>query len=345
MDSAVLLASVAIAAIIAVVLLHYVLRRASSIGLLDIPNDRSSHDVPVPRGAGLGIVVGVAVSTTILFFAGQVSLTILAPTMGAALLIGGIGLVDDRYDVSALVRLAMHFCAAGWALFWLFGTPIGDSDSFSAIGVLLVCAAAFGSVWALNLFNFMDGIDGIALQEAIFISLSGSALLWNSGSSWTLVLICLAAACAVVLRWNWAPAKIFLGDAGSGFIGFLLAIVALGTIEDVRLSTWTILWGVFLVDSGVTLVTRIITGQKWYSAHRSHAYQKLSRRYKSHARVSAGVCVVNVVWLLPWAVLAQASLLPILVCVVAALLPLLVVAIRVGAGQTDEIRGPGVGVA
>jgi Fuc2NAc and GlcNAc transferase len=194
-------------------------------------------------------------------------------------------------------------------------------------------------VWLLNLFNFMDGIDGIAGVQAV-TALSGAALiLWSAGSSyWPIILLALSASILGFLVFNWAPAKIFMGDAGSSFLGFMLGALALITSATglINLWGWLILLAIFIGDSTLTLLRRVKSGDKLYEAHRSHAYQILSRKWGSHMPVTLLVLCVNLIWLLPlaWA----ASVWPaegILFCLLA-YLPLLWFMYRVGAGTTNH---------
>jgi Fuc2NAc and GlcNAc transferase len=199
-------------------------------------------------------------------------------------------------------------------------------------------------VWSLNLFNFMDGIDGIAASEAVFIGVAGGVLVLVGGGSVALATLCLvlAAACSGFLWWNWAPAKIFMGDVGSGFLGFSIAVLALGVARDQPAGpfVWLILGGVFVVDATVTLMRRLWRRERLYEAHRSHAYQCLARRWQSHRRVTLTVTAVNVFWLFPWATLA--TLYPVHAgwAALAAVGPLLVAAVAVGAGRQEPRAAP-----
>ena len=154
--------------------------------------------------------------------------------------------------------------------------------------------------------------------------------------AWMTLLSYLAFCVAGFLVWNWPPAKVFMGDACSGFLGFTLGLLAIITSLEpvINVWSWLILFGVFVVDATTTLITRVARGEKWYEAHRSHAYQILSRHFHSHRKVSVGVMIINVLWLLPMGFLA--AIFPfwgLLICCVA-LLPLLILAVRVGAGTS-----------
>jgi len=199
--------------------------------------------------------------------------------------------------------------------------------------------AVLGIVWVLNLFNFMDGIDGIAASEAIFVGLAGAWLtagLHTAGGA-TLVVI-FAAACGGFLVWNWSPAKIFLGDVGSGYLGYLTAVFTLAAarVDPAAVWVWLILGGAFFVDATVTLARRTWRRERVYEPHRSHAYQWLARRWGSHRKVTLTLLTVNLVWLLPWAVLAARRPGNALVALAAALVPLAAVMLTIGAGRPER---------
>ncbi len=306
--------------------------------MLDRPNDRSSHSQPTPRGGGLAIVFSASAAILALACNGTIELS-----LTAALLVGGaavawIGFVDDRSHASIRVRLMVHGAAAAWALFWLSATGSSGAVGRESFGWLGLALGLLVIVWSLNLFNFMDGIDGIAASEAAFVAGGGCALaLYGGHIGMAAASLAFAAACCGFLVWNWPPAKIFMGDAGSGYIGFVVAVLALaGACQDaVALRVWLILGGVFAVDATVTLVRRLLGGQAIQTAHRSHAYQRLSRRWRSHRRVTIGVWIVNLFWLLPLAVLATLWPQWSAWLVAVALLPLILIVIAAGAGKPD----------
>ncbi len=188
----------------------------------------------------------------------------------------------------------------------------------------------------------MDGIDGIAGTEAIFIAGAGGALaiLTASAPAIAIVSLMFGVACGGFLWWNWPPAKIFMGDVGSGYVGFFIAVLAIAAAREnsVALLVWLILGGVFFVDATVTFVRRLARGERVYEAHRSHAYQWLARRWRSHRRVTLLVSLINVTWLLPAAVIASTrpSLAGWFAC--AALIPLAAAAVAAGAGRDEERR-------
>ena len=326
------------AVFIASMLLTGIIRRvALARGVMDVPNARSSHVLPTPRGGGLAIVVTVLLAIGMMYARGNVP-----PDLAAVLLIGGplvalIGFIDDLRSVSVSARLAVQFAAFGWCVYRLGPLPpIHLAFAVVNLGVGGSITAVVFLVWFLNIYNFMDGIDGIASVEAISVMTFATLLIvWQRGEpSIVFALPVVAAAAAGFLIWNWPPARIFMGDAGSGFLGFVVGSIAWATIVHGRLSIWVwlILLGAFVVDATVTLLRRWIRGANIAEAHRSHAYQRLSRRYQSHLKVTLGILVINACWLDPLAYLATAR--PALGAAFAAIawLPLVAVAWTAGAG-------------
>ena len=311
----------------------YLLRRK----VLDIPNGRSSHSVPTPRGGGLSIVV--VFLGIVLWFAyrGAISAGLGSALIGGGLAVAGVGFLDDHFRVPARLRLLIHFAAAGWALWRLNGVgPLhlgGIIWNFGWAGQLL---ALVGLVWMINLYNFMDGLDGLAGMEAVCASVLAVPLLtWGGLGGLAQCALVLAAASAGFLVWNWPSAKIFMGDVGSGFLGFVFGILAISTAKERPwlLWPWLILLSVFVVDATVTLLRRALSGARLYEAHCSHAFQHAARRWSSHSKVTLTIAAVNVIWLFPLALGAcvwQAAG-PLFAEV--ALVPLVYMALRYGAGQ------------
>lgn len=302
----VLIASVFVCALLFVGLMRkYALRRA----LVDVPNLRSSHTVPTPRGGGVGIVIPVLCALVFLCLTGNLSKEALIGLGGGGLVVAGIGYLDDHSSISPLYRIIFHFLAALLVTFSLDGLPPIALPwglwSFGFIGFLLVPLFV---VWCLNLYNFMDGIDGIAAIEAITVGLGAWYLLRAAGADGLASAVMIyVVACAAFSIWNWPPAKIFMGDIGSGFLGFSFGAFVVITFSEAGISPWAwlILLGVFIVDATITLLVRVARGERWYEAHCSHAYQHASRRHGSHRPVTIGVALLNVFWLWPLAWQAQ----------------------------------------
>lgn len=306
-------------------------RYALTRKLLDIPGARSSHLVPTPRGGGIAIaLVAIAVAGFLAAF-GDVAPSGFATVAAGGLLVVAVGYIDDHRDLSARWRLLAHFTAASLCIVWLgewSWLPPGVAWIAAVVAVVLV-------VWFINLYNFMDGIDGLAGVEAMTIAGSAAVLLWWHGHGGVALLAaCYAAASAGFLCWNWQPAKIFMGDVGSGFLGFSLATLLVWALPLGEVF-WAllILSGVFVVDSSVTLGRRFLAGEPITQAHRSHAYQHAARRIGSHRAISGAVLLINLLWLLPLAWLTAAASIPPLWAVAIAWAPLAVAAWWLGAGR------------
>ncbi len=332
--------------LISLVLTKTIRKIALAHGILDVPNARSSHVIPTPRGGGVAIVVGTAVAVVALAITGIVPLPTVAIFVVGGTAVAVVGFLDDRIRLSARVRLAVHFGAAGAAMYWIGGLPpmqIGERlVSFGWDGYVL---GVLGIVWSLNLFNFMDGIDGIAASQGTFMTFAGAAIALGTGVAGPFPVLAMVVGMASLgfLVWNWPPAKIFMGDAGSGYLGYVLAILALlaGREAATGLLVWLILGGLFFVDATVTLARRLARRERVYEAHRSHAYQWLARRWRSHRRVTLLANAINVMWLFPCAWLAaihpdRAAWIALL-----ALTPLAAGAVIAGAGRKESVETPG----
>lgn len=180
-----------------------------------------------------------------------------------------------------------------------------------------------------------NDIDGIAAFEAVFVSCGGAVFSRMNGSeSLSFISLSLVAATMVFLILNWPPAKIFMGDVGSGFLGLMLGIIIYASIlEGASVWIWLILLAVFLVDSGVTLLRRILKGDKWYEAHCSHAYQHAARKW-GHKRVTVSVIMISLFWLLPIAFLTHSKPDFAFLLTLLTFIPLIIVALKFKAGIT-----------
>jgi Fuc2NAc and GlcNAc transferase len=313
-----------------------VLRR----GVLDLPNARSSHARPTARGGGIGIVMMTL---------GMVALDVrwhgISGPLAVTWLVGGglvalAGLLDDLKGLPAVARAAAHLLAAvlllhaidGHAVLLSLHFPTGWPALFWALGVVTI-------VWSINLFNFMDGIDGLASAQCAFVILAG-VLLAGRGLPVDLPLlpaVAMGGAAVGFLIWNLPPARIFMGDVGSGFIGFGLVVAAFVSSGQgmVSLWTWFILHGLFVADSTVTVTVRLLRGQRIFEAHRLHVYQRLARRWSSHGRVTLVYLGIDLVWCLPWAIATVIWPADALLLALAALLPLVAAAIVAGGGRGE----------
>ena len=320
------------------VLTGLVRRSALAKGRLDIPNARSSHTTPTPRGGGLAIVVTAMLGGAALWWLGAFTGAAVAGALIGGALVAGVGYLDDVRGMRALTRFCVHMAAAVLATAWLLANP--GAPFFTAIPQwlsVIVLAIAIG--WGINLFNFMDGIDGIAASQSAFMAGAGALLAAGGATSgWSDLAVVTAGASVGFLLWNWPPAKIFMGDVGSGFLGFWLVILAIDLHATGALPVWTslILGSAFVADASITLLRRVLRGERWYEAHRSHAYQILARRWQSHLKVIVALWILNVAVLLPLAYVStvQPRFAPAIACGLVAVLAALCASIGAGRSAT-----------
>ena len=325
-------------------LLTLVTRRyALHTNLLDMPNRRSSHTVPTPRGGGVGIVLSCLAIIFTVGLLGLIEQRLMIAALGAGGMVAALGFLDDRSSLPARWRFLGHLAAAVWVLGWMGPVPpvplFGVVVDLSYAGPLL---CTLYMVWMINLFNFMDGIDGIASVEAITTSLGGALLWWlaGSGTGWAAAVL-FAGCVAGFLVWNFPPAKIFMGDAGSGFLGLMVALLSLWCAQatPVLFWSWFILIGCFMVDATTTLVRRVRRGERFFDAHRAHAYQYASRRAGRHLPVTLACGAINLLWLLPLAALVALGKLDGLTGVLIGYVPLVWLAFHFRAGDSAAQGG------
>lgn len=282
-------------------------RRYALRALLDVPNERSSHTVPTPRGGGLAIGIVFLAAMAVLAAAGTLPVKLALAFIGGGAAVMIIGWLDDHRPLSARLRIVVHIVAGIWAVACVGGVPeFTVGRHVLSLGWLGHVLAVVGVVWMINLYNFMDGIDGLAAGEAVTVALVMAGLLWFVGAAdLALVAGLFAAACGGFLWWNWQPAKIFLGDVGSGLLGYCFAVLVLASEKAgaVPLTVSLLLLAVFVLDATCTLIGRVVRGEKWYTAHRTHAYQRLTQNGFSHAQVTTAAMLVNVLLLAPLAAL------------------------------------------
>lgn len=328
------------AAPISYLLSGLVKKHAMTWGLIDIPNQRSSHALPIPRGGGIAMACVFLAMLPIIQLSQDSAYGLFLSLYGAGSTIALLGFLDDRGHIPAHRRLIVHFLAASWVLYHyhaLSGTSWNPEDLLSLLttaGLLLFL------VWMLNLYNFMDGIDAITGSETLSISIPAAYLSWlllPQDPSW-IVLILLASSVAGFLVWNLPPARLFMGDSGSAFLGIVLGSL---TIHSLHYSlplffAWLILFGIYLVDASLTLVRRVLAGEKFYQAHRSHAYQHAAIRYQSHARVSLGIALINLFWLFPIAYFVAIEAIAAIYGLCIAYIPLILTALHFDAGKSTQ---------
>jgi Fuc2NAc and GlcNAc transferase len=272
-------------------------RLALALGMLDVPGVRSSHEQPTPRGAGLAIAaIGLGI-TALAAAAGWLSWPMALALLGGGALIAVVSWFEDWRGVSWRWRIAAQAVAATWALAWLGGFgPLDLGDRLISLGPTGEIVALLGIMWGTNFFNFMDGIDGLAGAETVVVGGVGGVLLLAGGEpGLACVLLALAGSSVGFLRHNWTPARAFLGDVGSTYLGFTLCTVAVASANTgaVPMVVWGILLGVFVFDATVTLARRMLDGFGACEGHREHAFCRAVRAGWSHPQVTRSVVALD----------------------------------------------------
>ena len=273
--------------------------------LIDIPNERSSHNTPTPRGGGMAIVISVLISLGVMFYAQWITLNVFLALVSGGIIVAVTGWLDDHRHVSPLFRGLLYAAAVIITLFFLGGLSVLNLGGYSfTLPLLTNILAVIGMVWLINLYNFMDETDALAAVQTICAGLFlGFLFLLSHQTGQAGLSFLIIASCAGFLYWNWPPARIFMGDVGSCFIGFYFGTLAIigETTDSVSILVFFILLGVFICDATLTLLLRIIKKDVWYKAHRSHAYQRLVQMGFSHKQIAVGLIAVNVTLLWPMA--------------------------------------------
>ena len=284
---------------------RYALRRQ----LLDQPGDRRSHEVPTPRGGGIAIVASLLLALGGLAVGNPGHAPMLLSTGLGVLLVAGIGRIADHRPLSPWPRLLVQCLAAG-LLAWAIHMEGGS--------VLAVAAAFIAAMVLPNVWNFMDGIDGRATSQAVLAAIAYGVLAGQGAVAW--IAMALAAACLGFLPFNLPRARIFLGDVGSGALGYALAVIAawLALGQGNRLPLLVLPLSAFLIDASFTLAARIAAGKRWWLPHVEHAYQNWARHGRSHGRVTAayaGWTVLACLLMLAGRTAAPAFIIPALLLV------------------------------
>jgi Fuc2NAc and GlcNAc transferase len=313
-------------------------RYAVRKGIVDVPNSRSSHTVPTPRGGGVGILVAMTLALGWMGYRGSLPPSTALGLFISGALVGLVGFLDDRGNLRRRIRFAAHILAAVVLLVVIRPLPrIEFGSRFAITGSILPVLYLLYIVTSINLTNFMDGIDGIAGSYAASVCVTGAACttIAHGFAEPDLFAIALAASALGFLLWNWPPARIFLGDVGSGYLGIMLAAASLLSSKgDAPLIwSWLILMGTFMVDGSVTLVTRLLRGERIYDAHRTHAYQRAAGRLKAHRPVAVIYVALTIFWLFPLALLVASARTTGGTTLIVAYAPLVLGALLIGAGR------------
>jgi UDP-N-acetylmuramyl pentapeptide phosphotransferase/UDP-N-acetylglucosamine-1-phosphate transferase len=285
-----LLAGFALSACVTWLAIRYAQRR----NLIDHPGQRRSHSLPTPRGGGIGIVVAVlalyVVETLLLPREAAPDLLVCACAIA---LVAAVGWIDDHGGLAARWRLLAHFAAALLVLLAPEAAGLGtfaSGDPVASARAMALAIALLGMVWSINLHNFMDGINGLLALQSLFVFLALAALACSVGAiadAWHLCV--LAAAVAAFVPFNFPRARVFMGDVGSGALGLLIGIAVLRqmSLSGIAPLSGVVACSAFVADATCNLISRMLRGRRWYSAHREHLYQWMARSGMSHARVVA----------------------------------------------------------
>lgn len=259
--------------------------------LVDEINERSSHSVPTPHGGGIAIAITWFAGLIYLYLTDVIDTQLFYALM-LGIIISVVSFFDDIYELSVKVRLLAQSLVSFGGLYFLGGLGSLDFGLFSIDNQLVTNLFAFLLiVWFINLYNFLDGINGYAGSEALFLALAGFVLF---GGAHFLVL---AVAVLGFLYWNFGNAKIFMGDVGSTLLGYSVAIFTLyyANQEPTNLWIWIVLFGLFWFDATLTLIRRKLNGEQLSKAHKKHAYQRLNQSGWSHFKVTNYSIVINII--------------------------------------------------
>ena len=255
------------------------------LAIHDHPNERSAHTISVPTGGGLSIVVAFYLGLFMLFYQGQVAENLFYALLSGLVLVV-VSFVDDIRELSPSVRMLTQLLSIMMAFYFL--------DIFSLYAWYQTLLFLLSSLWLINLYNFLDGIDGYAASEGVFVSLG--AFVFYHDSLFSIMIFAIGG----FLLFNWQKASIFMGDVGSTFLGFFFAVMAIYHYHDsADLLIWMILLGVFIFDASVTLFRRAINGEKLSQAHKKHAFQRLVQSGFSHQKTVLLAMGVNILCFVP----------------------------------------------
>ena len=281
--------------------LYYYRKIAINRNILSNPNHRTLHILPTPRGGGIVFASVFVFFAFILWLNSQVNNDIFLITCIGGMVALLFGFVDDIKNLSAIGKLFLQISLACWAVYWLDGGPLYSINWIP--NILAIFLTMFFLVWVMNAYNFVDGIDGMATSGAILSSIAiALAIVLTNGYIFSAELLFLLFSTMLsFLIFNWPPAKIFMGDSGSVFLGYFFGCMVLYTTMrgEVSAWSWVIVFGYYIADTTITQITRLIMVRKWYFAHRSHAYQNFTRITNSHLRTNLLFIIYYLIWLLP----------------------------------------------
>lgn len=314
-----------------------VLEGARRFGLMDVPGIRSAHNQPVPSGGGLVIVLVYSGFLGWMALSGELPVSDLMMAL-MALPVAAIGLLDDFRSLGYRHRIITQMLMAV-AVYSLLRElpPLYIGGKYLQLGLWTWVLVPLAMTWLCNLYNFMDGIDGLAAAQCCFVTAGAAWLVGGQSALHVLLYLSLSVTAAGFLVWNWSPARVFMGDVGSTWLGFMLGILILFSLRDQVLTIWVwfLLLSVFIVDTAWTLGARLTRGHLPYESHNTHAYQIAARRF-GHARVVLGVLLINCLYVLPLAWMAENYPHYGVYLAISGIVPFIVFCWRTGAGRKTE---------
>ena len=295
-------------------------------------NFRTLHENPTPRGGGIVFSMVFVFFVFCLYFINLVELELMLVFGIGAGLATTVGYIDDLKGIGTIKKLILQFLLVLLILYVFNGGPLSMIEQLS--GWLSWTISAFLLLWLINVYNFIDGIDGLAISGAILIliTLLLTFYITNHTSNIVPLFLVLFASCFGFLFFNWPKASIFMGDSGSIFLGYCFGAFIVYSLmnDEISFLTWLVVFGYYLGDTTTTTLIRIMLVKKWYHPHRSHAYQNLARKLDNHAIVSFGVMVYHILWLLPLAIWTVLKPNFGIIAVVLAFLPSIIWSIKFG---------------
>ena len=258
---------------------------------MSVPNIRSLHDKPTPTGGGLAIIMSWYTGITVLFLCGIMEKSLYLVLL-CGVILGVVSIVDDFIGLKPVIRLVFQFLTATAAFYLLGGLrPLVMPQIHFDYNFIVYPLAIIGMVWFINLFNFMDGVDGFASLQAIIICAVLFVFTWDI--SVMILIICVTG----FIYWNWPKAKVFMGDVGSTQLGFILVVFGIHfhNIYEFSIMNWIMLASPFWFDATLTLFRRWRNGENISEAHRKHAYQRIVLAGFSHEKVNLFLVLINLI--------------------------------------------------
>ena len=316
---------------------------------IDMPSDRSSHKNPTPTAGGISILLSYFLYIFMLLVFHELFIpwydghleydeNLFFILMASLFPLIIVGLIDDFNEVNIGIRIFTQFFSATLIIYFfqVSNNILDIRELANQASLLIIAASIFMTIWLINLYNFMDGIDGYASLECIFVSFSAAFLAYMNKpeSLVSFYILGLGLANIGFLIRNWSPAKIFMGDTGSISLGFILAFLIFFSASESVLSiyTWLILLSVFIADASYTLVVRIVTKKNIFQAHLNHAFHIVTKNNNSHTYTNKVLIAINIIWVLPFAIISNIYKEYNVLLTIFVYLPFIFYLINIGAG-------------